>query len=434
MSITIQQTTVALAISALSGLAMGQSGLDLDRAYASEIRSDAQTRSSLLGASSSANLNVEVMTQFRYTANFRDEQTAGALGDSDTTVGFSTPRSQIRLSGDVEGTDISGLVVFDFGAAEHGRTSGVTSGTAELLVAQAAWSLDDNWTILFGQWHDPVMGSDNFAPEHTLAVDKSFTNTFFDVGYTQGVAFAYGADNFKVIGAFDDGAEYIGNFGTVANSPFNGSGENDFGITGRFEWLVEGTWDQFADATSWRGSNYGVKVGAGAHYQEQGNTNPSVPAGAPAGFTDQSVTFWTVDVQSEGDGWNVFAQYVGHHVDQSAATNVDFTNQGFIVQGGMFFSDQWEGFARYDVIILDDLLVAAGTDDTYQNITAGFNYYFVPESHAAKFTFDATFAIDDSTNIDALFGGVGSNDPSATGNLGLSDSEFMLRGQLTLVF
>jgi Phosphate-selective porin O and P len=436
MHTKIQQATATFALAALSGMAMGQSGLDLDRAYASEIRSDAQTRSSLLGSGNGANLSVEVMTQIRYSFNSRDEQTPGALGDSDTTVGFSTPRSQIRMSGGVEGTDISGLIIFDFGLAERGLVTGLSDGVANLLVAQAAWKLNDDWTLLFGQWHDPVMGSDNFAPEHTLAADKSFMNEFFEVGYTQGIAFAYGSDNFKFVGAFDDGAEYIGNFGTVANSPFNGAGEDDFGITGRVDWLIEGTWDQFGDATSFRGSNYGVKLGGGAHYQTQGNTNPADPTGTTPTFDERTVTFWTVDAQVEGDGWNFMAEYVGHKVKTSdtVAADVDFTNHGFLVQGGFFFSDQWEGFARYDIVLLDDILVAPGTDDNYQTITAGFNYYFVPESHAAKFTLDATFAIDDSTNMDALFGGAGANDPNATGILGMSDSEILLRAQMTLVF
>ncbi|MCR9076195.1 MAG: hypothetical protein NXI07_09180, partial [bacterium] len=107
---------------------------------------------------------------------------------------------------------------------------------------------------------------------------------------------------------------------------------------------------------------------------------------------------------------------------------------GFIAQGGVFVSDQVELFGRYDVVMLDDVLVLAGTSDNYQSITAGMNYYFVPESHAAKFTLDAVFAIDESVNMDLILGGTGSNDPSATGLLGLSDSEFLLRGQLTLVF
>lgn len=430
MTNTKSITCAALMISAVSGLAMGQSGLDLDRAYASQLRSDAEARSSLLGNTNSANLNIEVMTQFRYMFNSRDELTAGALGDNDTTVGFDTPRSQVRVSGSVT-EDISALVVFDFGAAENGTAQ----GSANLLVAQAAWSLNENWAVLMGQWHNPVMGSENFAPEHTLAVDKSFTNEFFNVGYTQGVALAYAGDTFKFVGAFSDGAEYVTNYGPVSNSAFNAVGENDFGITGRFDWLIEGTWDQFADATSWRGSNYGLKLGAGAHWQSQGDTNPSDNSGGTIpGYDDTTVTFWTIDAQVEGDGWNVFAQYVGHDVDISATTDVNYTNHGFIVQGGYFVSDQVELFGRYDIIMLDDVLVAAGTDDNYSSVTAGMNYYFVPESHAAKFTLDAVFALDESTNIDAIYGGAGSNDPSATGLLGLSDSEFLLRAQVTLVF
>ncbi len=422
-------TCAALVLSAMSGLAMGQSGLDLDRAYASQLRSDAETRSSLLGNSNNANINIELMTQFRYMYNSRDELTPGALGDNDTTMGFDTPRTQVRMSGSVT-DDISAMIVFDFGAAENGTAQ----GSANLLVAQGAWSLNDNWAMLIGQWHNPVMGSENFAPEHTLAVDKSFTNEFFQVGYTQGVAFAYAGDQFKFVGAFSDGAEYITNYGPVSNTPFNAVGENDFGITGRVDWLIEGTWDQFADATSWRGSNYGVKIGAGAHWQTQGDTNPADNSGGGiAGYDETEVTFWTVDAQVEGDGWNAFAQYVGHDVDITATTDVNYTNHGFILQGGMFVSDQVELFGRYDIVMLDDVLVAAGTDDNFQNITAGMNYYFVPESHAAKFTLDAIFAIDESTNIDSILGG-GSNDPSATGLLGLSDSEFALRGQLTLVF
>jgi hypothetical protein len=433
MTKTTQNYVAAIMLASVSGLAMGQSGLDLDRAYASELRADADARSSLLGQQNASNINVEVMTQIRYSLSSRDELTPGALGDNDTTLGFETPRTQVRLSGSVT-DNISGMIVFDFGAAENNTAQ----GTANLLVAQAAWALDDNWTVLMGQWHNPVMGSENFAPEHTLAVDKSFTNEFFNVGYTQGVALAYASDSFKFVGAFSDGGEYVTNYGPVSNTAFNAPGENDFGITGRVDWLIEGTWDQFADATSWRGSNYGVKLGAGAHWQTQGDTNPSDNSGGLIpGYDDTTVTFWTVDAQAEGDGWNAFVQYVGHDVDISATTDVNYTNHGFIAQGGMFVSDQVELFGRYDVVMLDDVLVAAGTDDNYQSITAGMNYYFVPESHAAKFTLDAVFALDESTNIDAIYNinYVSQSMPTgATGLVGSADSEFVLRAQMTLVF
>ncbi len=451
MGTTMQKNVVGLTLVALSGMAAAQSGLDLDRAYAAELRADADTHSSLLGSSNAAGLDVQVMLQMRYSANFRDELTAGALGDNDTTVGFSNPRSQIRLSGGVEGTDISGLVIFDFGnATDNGRHA---DGSAELLVAQGAWGLNDDWVMLFGQWHNPVVAEEAFAAENTMAVERSGMNEFFNPGYTQGVAFAYvGSDNFKFVGAFADGATYAGN-PSPTNSAFNSQGENDFGFTGRFDYLVSGTWDQFADMTSWKGSNYGLKLGAGFHYQTAGGTNPSTSAGGGnAIFTtllgeavdEMDITLWTLDAQVEGDGWSVFAAYIGHKLEAkgiTAGNDLDLTNHGAMVQGSYFFSDQFEAFARWDSIFWDDVLVnaaGAGADDTTHTITVGGNYYFVPESHAAKFTVDAVFTLDNSLVSDVVVGAAGGTagaaDATTTGLLGTSDSEFMLRGQMTLLF
>ncbi len=451
MRTTNQMNVAGLALAALSGMAVAQSGLDLDRAYAAELRADADTHSSLLGSSNAAGLSVQVMTQMRYTANFRDELTAGALGDSDTSIGFTNPRTQVRLSGAVEGTDISGQVVFDFGnATDNARHA---DGTAQLLVAMGVWGINDDWTMLFGQWHNPVVAEEAFLPEHTLAVERSGMNEWFNPGYTQGVAFAYtGSDNFKFVGAFSDGATYAGN-PAPTNSAFNSPAENDFGFTGRFDYLAAGTWDQFADMTSWKGSNYGAKIGAGFHYQTAGDTNPSTTAGGGnAIFTallgeavdTMNITLWTIDAQIEGDGWSVFAAYIGHLLDAEGVTagnDLDLTNHGVVVQGSYFMSDQFEAFARYDAIFWDDVLetaAGAGADGTSSAITVGGNYYFIPESHAAKFTFDIVHTLDNSlvgdTVIGAAGGTVGSADATTTGLLGSSDSETMVRGQMTLVF
>ncbi len=429
MTHRFQLLSSSLTLTLLSGMALGQSGLDLDRAYASQLREDAFARSSLLGQDNAPGLDIQVMTQIRYALSQRDEITPSSLGDSETTVGFSVPRAQVRISGAVTDT-ISGRVVFDFGGAENGGDQ----GAAELLVAQARWAINDDWALLAGQWHNPVMGSENFAPEHTLAADKSLTNEFFQLGYTQGVAFEHRSDTLRFFGAFSDGGDYITDLGSPANSAYDSAGESDFALSARVDWLVEGTWDQFEDAAAWRGSNNGIKLGAGAHWQMLGTTNPAAPVGTPAGYEDTGYALWTADARFEGDGWNAMAEYVGHHVDIQAATDIDYTNHGFIVQGGVFVSDQAEVFARYDAILLDDSITVPASDDTYQSFTAGVNYYFVPESHAARFTLDAVYSPDESTNLDLLYGGGGANDPDASGFLGLSDSEFMLRAQLTLLF
>lgn len=428
--------TTALFVSA--GTAFAQSGLDLDRAYASQLRADAETRASYLGADANPGLNVSVLLQARYIANFRDEQAAVPLGDNDTTLGFDIPRAQVRMSGAVTDS-ISGNISFDFGAAEtNGRNA---SGTATLLNAFAAWSVNESWALLIGQWHNPVVAEEAIEAEHTLAVDRSIVNEFFNPGYTQGVAAAYTSDQFKFVGAFSDGATYIGN-GNAANSAFNSAAENDIGLTARLDWLFSGTWDQFADFTSWRGSNTGFKVGVGGHYQRQGDTNPSSGTWGVLGgvaYDEIDIWLWTIDAQYEGDGWNLFAAYVGHSIDVTppAGSVPKLVNHGFVLQGGMFVNDQTELFARYEGLFLDsDLATLAGTnEDNFHYLTAGLNYYFVPESHAAKFTADVVYSFSDTDTLDALAPAPGGfNGPATTGILGVSDGEFAVRGQLTLVF
>tara|TARA_R110000782_G_scaffold29795_3_gene74053 strand:+ start:10211 stop:11518 length:1308 start_codon:yes stop_codon:yes gene_type:complete len=428
----------ASVLSVLAGSAFAQSGLDLDRAYASELRAEAQERASFLGTNNAANISVSAVMQARYMASFRDEQPGGSLGDDDTTLGFSIPRAQIRLSGQVT-ESISGHVSFDFGAAEtNGRYD---SGTGHLLTAFGAWAVDDNWTLLIGQWHNPVVAEEGVESEFGLAVERSVVNEFFNPGYTQGVAAVYTGDNWKALAAFSDGAAYIGNPDT-AGSAFTSAGENDWNFTGRLDFLVSGTWDQFTDFASWRGSNYGVKLGAGGHYQQQGNTNPTTGTWGVLGgvaYDEIDVALWTVDAMVQGDGWNVFAAYVGHQIDvtPTAGTLPTFVNHGAVVQGGLFVTDQTELFARYDGLFLDsDLVSTAGTvEDNFHYLTAGFNYFLVPESHAAKFTADAVYSFSDTDTLDALAPSPGGfNGPSTTGLLGVSDGELLLRAQMTLVF
>ncbi|MEM9373973.1 MAG: porin [Planctomycetota bacterium] len=416
------------------GSAMAQTGLDLDRAYASELRAESDARSSFLEADTGLGLDISVMMQTRYAASFRDEDTV-PLGDSDTTLGFSIPRAQIRIAGQVTDS-ISGRIVFDFGAAELNARN--TEGSATLLEAYGVWAVDERFGLTIGQWKNPVIAEERIAAEHGLAVERSATNEFFNPGYTQGVVGSWSGDNWKFAAAVSDGATYFGNPASL-NSPFNSQGENDFGITGRFDYLVSGTWSQFDDFSSWRGSNYGLRLGVGGHWQTSGETNPSTFTNAVLGTLDEiDITLWTADAMIQGDGWNVFAAYIGHLIDPTptAGSLSDFTNHGVVVQGGFFVNEQTELFARYDAIFLDSVLedLTGGTESDYHFLTAGFSYFLVPESHAARLTADVVYSASESSTLDIFSPVLGSSDASTTGLLGLSDSEFAVRGQMTLVF
>lgn len=429
----MRAAAATITIASLAGIASAQSGLDLDRAYASQMRADADERASFLGADQSAGLGVSVLTQVRYAASFRNDLAASPLGDSDTTVGFSIPRAQVRLAGAITDT-MSGRIVFDFGNAElNGRNPGVN-----LLEGYADWSISDGFVLRIGQWSNPLLTERAVAPEHRLAVESSVTHELFDTGYTQGVAGMWTGDAFRAFAAVSDGGTYPGNLGT-ANNAFNANGESDIGLTARLDWLFAGTWDQFEDFTSWRGSNYGVRVGAGAHYQSAGSTNPAAFASGLFGTLDDAkVTEWTADAMVQGDGWNVFIAYVGQHLDLTTTTptSIDLVNHGVVVQGGLFVTQQAELFARWDSVFFDsDVATLAGTtEDTYHFLTGGVNFYLVPESHAAKFTADVVVSFNQSDTVDFFTPIPGSLDPNTTGILGLSDSEVLLRGQLTVVY
>lgn len=433
----MKKTITTIALVTMSGSALAQSGLDIDRAYAAELRADANTRSSLLGTSGSA-LDISIFTQFRYTYDSVDEVGGSTLGDNDTTLGFSAPRTQIRMSGGVEGTDIVGHLSFDFGGAfNHGADGSFTpagfplagDGQATLRDAYATWGLDDNWTFLFGQLKNPFSWESNVAPEFSQGVERSLTNSFFDVGYAQGIGLNYSDDEWKFTVVIADGP-------VSANTYYNSGAESDFSVSGRVDWLVSGNWDQFSDFASWQGSNSGFRVGAGLHWSQAGDTNPTLGAVDTA-----TVTAWTVDAQYEGDGWGIFGSYQSTNVDNDlvAGGSRDQTDDGFVLQGNMFFTEQFEAFARYDMIILDDDLVAitplaATDDDSYSTFTVGFNYYLVPESYAARFSMDVSFGLDDTSGLNTR----GFSDVATTGfntNGGVdTESDLMIRGQFSLLF
>jgi hypothetical protein len=126
-------------------------------------------------------------------------------------------------------------------------------------------------------------------------------------------------------------------------------------------------------------------LGLAGHWQSMGDTNPSAA-------TSMDMTTLTADFSFVGDGWNAYAAGIWRNMDMTAATSAD--DFGVVVQGGVFVSDQDELFARYDGFFPDDF---AGATD-FNTITVGWNRYFIPESHAAKFTLDLTYHFDAVTS------------------------------------
>lgn len=317
-------------------------------------------------------LKVGGQIQFRYVLNYRDEPTNT---DEDVTNGFQTRRTRLEFAGNAFGKETTYLVQTDFSRSD---------GTATVFDAWVRHALNESWGVRFGQFKVPLLREELVSGKRMLAADRSITNGVFTQARSQGVQLEYDGDRARFAGAFSDGLNTL-------NTDFDASTEADYALTSRVDLRLAGDWKQFADFTSWRGSDFGAMLGAAAHWQSGGSTG---------GTTDRDVLQYTVDLSLEGDGWNAFIAFIGRNTDPSGGEEVD--DFGILAQGGVFLTEKTEMFARYDLVIPDDN--RGGGDADFSTLTAGVNHYFVERSHAAKFTADLMYFLDAQADSASLVG------------------------------
>lgn len=403
----------AITIAASAGFATAGS-LDLDRAYATELRSDAGAYSVL--NSNAANLEVTAGARFGYGINLRDND-GFTNSDNETTVGFGFQDVEVRLSGQVTDS-INATISFDFGPDENRPIGSAFDPDFEgdgvnLEDAYADWMINDGFTLRIGQFVQAFSAGRSISEYHMMGAFRSSAQSLLgDTGYSQGIEAHFGGDTWAAAVGFSDGP-------FSANTAFNDAGEADYAFNGRFDFFSDADRARFNDRTSWRGSSSAWRLGAGAYFASFGDTNPA--------SGENEIIGYTIDGAYEADGWGVNAAFFGQHVDPEGSSSVD--NFGFELGANMFFNDQFEGYARYDVVIFDENF-GGSDEDTFQAINVGINYYFVPESHAAKFTAELGWAFDDTRGLGSETGG----SPFGGGYLGDSDGEFNLNFMFQFMF
>jgi hypothetical protein len=410
MTVTIRSIASIIGTAALASSALAQldqpATLELSRAYQAELLADAATRTSELQAASSGynngkfsitdgganTLNIGGYIQLRYLMNFRDDQP----NSEDFTNGFQLRRTRLIVSGTIWDKHLQYLI-----QPEFSRSTG-------LFVLQDAWgkyTWDNGVYARWGQYKLPLLREELVSDTLLLAVDRSAVNSVFTQNRSQGAGVGYAQKQWRIMGDFSDGLNTL-------NTDFDATTEADFALTGRAEWMFAGEdFKRFDDNTSWKESGFSGMLGGALHYQSGGET----------GFTvDRDVVEATIDCSVEGNGWNAFVEGVWRRTDVPGATTDDF---GLVAQAGMFFTDQLEGFACYDVIVPD-------VGDSFNTVTAGLNYYLSPHSHAVKFTGDFQYHFDSTTGT-SILGGTN----TGINLLPEQDSgEFGLRFQMQVLF
>lgn len=399
-----------------TGNSWSSTSVDEVRALVAEMMADAQTRSSLLQAGSTAGhdgafflaspdgsfrLNVGGQMQFRYILTTTDDDTPGV---DDLEMGFSLPRTALEFSGNIFEPSLLYRVSTSFSS---------NNGDAELEDAYFGYAFDNGIIVLAGQLRMPVLWEDLAQEKYSLAVDQSVVNAVFAQDRSQGVWMHYAEDWWRMWAGFDDGIR-------SENTSFTAPNEADYGLTTRWEAKFAGEWSQFDRLSSPRGAEFGSKLGVAAHFQG----GPDQPGGPNA-----EVLAYTADLMFAGDGWNIFAYGVGLHIepDGAAPETDDF---GFLVQGGFFVAEKLEIFGRYDVVLPDG---DRANDDPFNSVTAGVNYYL--HGHAARFTFDVVWYLDPTTDNDLVQGLVGTDRAARMGLLSTAEeNEVSIRAQFQLLF
>ncbi|MEM7230273.1 MAG: hypothetical protein AAF432_15815 [Planctomycetota bacterium] len=392
-----------------SDLWLTEARADEIRSLVTDVISDADLRSSMLSSNLTAgydngavvgssdgsySIKANLILQQRFIWNNQDD--SGTADDD--RYGFENTRSKFVLTGNVVSKDWFYRV--DVNVANGGGTRG---GVGNAYVGH---HFDDGVnSIIMGTFKTPLLREDMVETQHQLAVERSVLNYAFTGGYTDGIAWMHKQDTWRLWASFNDGA----NTGQTNFGVF----DTDWSVTGRAEFLLGGNWDQFNDFTNGQGEPGGWMVGVAGHYQEG-------ESGSAAASTDVSVL--TADISWEGDGANVYAAVMYADVDTDGAPSVE--PLGFLVQGGFYFAEDWEMFARYEYADWDTAAEDLGI------FTIGVNKYFA--GHNVKWTTDVGFGTDE------VMGGAITGAPaSITGyrsDAAGQDGQLVIRTQWQMVF
>lgn len=403
-----------------AGAVNGQT-LDQTRGYAAELLADAEQRTSLLGAPTSAwtgnnfqignqdgtfVLNISAYNQTRLNVNIRDDEAAGPFANDGFESGFSQPRTRLIFDGNVVNPDTFYRIEIGF----DGSSNSADSGMGKLLDAYFGHRYSSGLTVTLGQRKVDILRSYNQASNRNQLIEGTVVESAFNPGRSQGIFFAYEGEqgNWRYSGAFTDGAG-TQNTDFTTNPP-----EGDWAISNRFDFAIDGDLNAFADSVrQFPGADGATIVGANLHIQEGAND---------VGVQRALFVQWGGDVIFQSpDGWNIFAEFVGRYTDTEGQPT--FNDLGIAVQGGFFVNDQTEIAGAWDVVIPDD--DRAANADPFNTLQANVNYWPFAGSRAVKFSGGVVLFLDNPSETGGLV-----TENTWLGLLGSSeDGQIALTGQ-----
>lgn len=413
---------------------------DQIRALVQDVLADADTRSNLLNDGLMAGwsdhffladafgrflLEFEGLIQFRWMYNYRFS--ANPTPDKNRS-GFENTRTRLTFRGHVFSEDLQYLVRGEF--ARH-AIEGAVGGVLYLYEAWLRYHLDNNWSVRAGQFKLPFMREELVYEAAQLAVEHSLMNEIMSIGRSQGIELAYhdSANSFSLV--FSDGTTPRGRLlggllpPTAANRGALAS-DTEYALTARFERLLAGTWNQFADFTSPVDEEFGMLLGLAAHIQQGESTETPF-----VGDNEARGLGVTGDFSVEWGGANAFVAVTYHYIDHPS---FDITHLlGVVGQIGVYVAPKWEVFVRGEWVQVDTRTPVFFRGPDMGIGTVGFNYYI--EGHDVKWTTDFGFSLTPISGV-WIFGGEDTELAGFTGwrALNTHNPQVLLRTQIQVAY
>lgn len=346
--------------------------------------------------------------QVRDATNYREH--GATTGGQSTDTGLELARMKLILDGNMFSTDFTYQFIWAT------LTEGAAASTGGYLFLQDAWGRyhipNTPFAIRAGNIRDPFDHEQILFGTRSLTPERSIVNNVLANGdnIVKGVTFSYGFDRPNADADYSPIRVEAGYTNGMRNTDtsFLGYPTNTatWGAAGRVDFKLFGRWTDYTQFTALDDKEPLLVVGAGADFTQAGITNQ---------FSH------VVDVQFDTpNALSVYAAYLGRYTTSNAGapgTNGAHTTPGVYpdtydstlrVQAGYLIGGHLEPFGRYEYLHFSNIELAKGSrHDEIQDITAGFNYYFL--GHRAKISCAASYLPDGSpianTQSDLLVSG-----------------------------
>ena len=303
--------------------------------------------------------------------------------------GFAfSPKLEYKVELGLSNRDISGASEFTSNAPRY------------ILDAVLKWNFYGNFVLWAGQTKLPGNRERVISSANMQTVDRSLVNSKFNVDRDMGMQLHH---------HFNLGEDVIVReaFAVSQGEGRNVTSENlgGFQYTGRLEVLPFGDFDDYTGADLKREQT--PKLSVGVSYDHNSNavktrSNMGSYMTTDTGFFETDINTFFVDGIFKYQGFSAMSEYAKRTADNPVALNSDGTptgrvvevGDGFNMQAGYVFKNNYEVVGRYTQVSLDKQITGEGIENQY---TLGLSKYIV--GHKLKVQTDVSWN-DFENNLD----------------------------------